>query len=223
MGDMAVVDALQGGPAKVAVDVGCGGGTSTFSLRETLNIQGLQACELTGIDLSTYFLAVARYRQREGDKKDTPGALNFIHGNALEVDNRDGEVDIFMASALTHELPKQASEKLIAEASRVLKSGGVFGYFDLNPVQLLRDNPVSNIVDRVAIANEPFLDEFLQFDLEGALTANGFELVETRATNKAKWTNWEECPCRIVIARRSEKAMVNTTTSPREDRATGEH
>merc|ERR1712217_316073 len=130
-----------------------------------------------GIDLSTYFLAVARYRQREGDKKDTPGALNFIHGNALEVDNREGEVDIFMASAITHELPKQASEKLIAEASRVLRVGGVFGYFDLNPRQLLRDNPVSNIVDRVAISNEPFLDEFLQFDLEGTLKSHGFELV----------------------------------------------
>merc|ERR1711990_1048131 len=112
----------------------------------------------------------------------------------------DGEVDIFMASALTHEMPKQASEHLVAEAARVLREGGVFGYFDLNSVQLLRDNPVSNIVDRVAISNEPFLHEFLAFDLEGTLRKNGFDVTSIRSTNEAKWPNWEDCPCRIVIA-----------------------
>merc|ERR1712224_1066945 len=106
-----------------------------------------------------------------------------------------------MSSAVTHELPVKASKRLIAEAARVLRPGGVFGYFDLNPVQLLRDNPVSNIVDRVAISNEPFLHEFLAFDLEQTLKANGFEL-EIRATNSAKWPDWKDCPCRIVIARK---------------------
>merc|ERR1712039_805121 len=93
-------------------------------------------------------------------------------------------------------------EDLICEAARVLRDGGVFGYFDLNPVQLLRDNPVSNLTDRVAIAHEPFLDEFLAFDLEGSLVRNGFEVLEIRATNKAKWSDWQDCPCRIVIARK---------------------
>jgi ubiquinone/menaquinone biosynthesis C-methylase UbiE len=200
--DEATIDALEGGPARVAVDVGCGTGTSTFSLRETLNSRGLESCQLTGIDLSTYFLAVARYRQKAGDKKDTPGALGFIHGNALQVPMADGEVDIFMASALTHELPLKASEHVIAEAARTLRMGGVFGYFDLNSTQLLRDNPVSNIVDRVAISNEPFLHEFLAFDLEGTLQSKGFEMKEVRATNVAKWENWQDCPCRIVIAKK---------------------
>merc|ERR1711971_1312537 len=107
-----------------------------------------------------------------------------------------------MASALTHELPQLASEKLISEAARVLRPEGVVGYFDLNPVQLLRDNPVSNLVDRVAISNEPFMDEFLAFDLEAALQKNGFEVVLIRSTNEQKWPNWQDCPCRIVVAKR---------------------
>merc|ERR1712232_566863 len=67
--DDATIDALKGGQAKVAVDVGCGAGTSTYSLRETLNARGLESCELTGIDLSDYFVTVANYRLREGDKE----------------------------------------------------------------------------------------------------------------------------------------------------------
>mmetsp|Transcript_27445 Transcript_27445/g.44048 ORF Transcript_27445/g.44048 Transcript_27445/m.44048 type:complete len:400 (-) Transcript_27445:190-1389(-) len=200
--DNCTIDALEGTPARVAVDVGCGAGTSTFSLRQTLNSRGYESCSLTAIDLCTYFIAVARHRMVAGDKKDMTGNLEFLHGNALNVKKADGEVDIFMASALTHELPKMASEQLVAEAARVLRPGGVFGYFDLNPVQLLRDNPVSNLVDRVAINNEPFLDEFLAFDLPGSLKANGLHLVQMRSTNAEKWPNWEDCPCRIVIARK---------------------
>jgi ubiquinone/menaquinone biosynthesis C-methylase UbiE len=201
--DNCTIDALDGGPARVAIDVGCGAGTSTFSLRQTLNSRGYESCNLTAIDLCTYFIAVARHRIKAGDKKDMQGNLEFLHGNALNVNKANGEVDIFMASALTHELPTLASEQLVAEAARVLRPGGVFGYFDLNPVQLLRDNPVSNLVDRVAISNEPFLDEFLAFDLEASLKANGLDLVQMRSTNTEKWSNWEDCPARIVIARKS--------------------
>lgn len=200
--DNASIDALEGGKASVAVDVGCGAGTSTYSLRETLNSRGLESCGLTGVDLCDYFITVANYRKTQGDKKDIAGNLSFVHGNGLRLSNKDGEVDILMASALTHELPKQASGDLIAEASRVLRKGGVFGYFDLNPVQLLRDNPVSNLVDRVAISNEPFMAEFLDFDLEEALKSNGLQLVQIRSTNVDKWPNWEDCPCRIVVAKK---------------------
>lgn len=135
-------------------------------------------------------------------KKDTPGGLTFKHGNALQTGFNAGEVDIFMASAVTHEMPEQASEHLIAEAARVLRPGGVLGYFDLNPVQLLRDNPVSNLVDRIAIANEPFFDEFLAFNFESACRKNGLEIVEMRSTNVDKWPEWEDCSCRMIVARK---------------------
>lgn len=204
--DNAVIDAVQCGPVNTVVDVGCGGGTSTFSLRDTLNSRGLESARVTGVDLSDYFIALARHRLAAGDKKDTPGYMEFLHGNGLKVKNANGEVDIFMASALTHELPSQSSEQLIREAARVLRPGGVFGYFDLNPVQLLRDNPVSNIVDRVAISNEPFMHEFLAFDLEASLTENGLQLVQIRSTNVEKWPNWHDCPCRIVIAKKPLKS-----------------
>lgn len=204
--DSATIDALNGGPAKVVVDIGCGSGTSTFSLRETLNSRGLTSANITGIDLSPYFIALARWRLDEGDRKGIEGKIDFIHGNGLRVKNDPNSVDIFMASALTHELPTVASEQMVTEAARVLRPGGVFGYFDLNPVQLLRDNPVSNIVDRVAIANEPFMDEFLAFDLMETLKAKGLDLVTVRSTNPTKWPNWHDCPCYIVIARKPEKA-----------------
>lgn len=200
--DTVTLSALQGQPPKLALDVGCGTGTSTFSLRETLNTQGHEACHITALDLSTYYVAVANHRLKGGDKKDTPGGLTFKHGNALQTGFNAGEVDIFMASAVTHEMPEQASEHLIAEAARVLRPGGVLGYFDLNPVQLLRDNPVSNLVDRIAIANEPFFDEFLAFNFESACRKNGLEIVEMRSTNVDKWPEWEDCSCRMIVARK---------------------
>merc|ERR1740130_713172 len=94
--DNAAIDALDG-PANVVLDVGCGAGTSTFSLRDTLNSRGMQANQLTGIDLCTYFVSVARHRLGAGDKKGTTGSLEFIHGNALQVKNEDAKVDVFMA------------------------------------------------------------------------------------------------------------------------------
>merc|ERR1719198_2200576 len=95
---------------------------------------------------------------------------------------------------------------MVAEASTVLRPGGVFGYFDLNPVQLLRDNPVSNLVDRIAISNEPFFDEFLTFDFEASAAKNGLEIVEIRSSNVEKWPKWEDCSVRIIIARKKEGA-----------------
>jgi len=203
--DDETIDALEGSKGAVALDVGCGTGTSTFSLRETLNARGLESCKLIGVDLCTHFVAVAKHRIEAGDKQGLPGELQFRHGNALSIGSgvaEAGEVDIFMASALTHELPQWGSTQLIEEAARLLRPGGVFGYFDLNPEQLLRDNPVSNIVDRVAISNEPFLADFLEFNLEETLEANGFDIVKIRSTNVQKWPDWRDCPTRIVIAKK---------------------
>lgn len=204
--DNATIEALEGRTPKLAVDVGCGTGTSTFSLRDTLNSKGFEACEIKALDLSTYFVTVANHRLKDGDKKGTPGALSFLHGNALATGFDDGSVDIFMASAITHELPLQSSEHLFLEAARVLREGGVFGYFDLNPVQLLRDNAVENLVDRTACSNEPFLDEFLGLDVEATAKKSGLEVVVIQATNKAKWAEWQDCPCRVVIMRKLSSA-----------------
>jgi len=203
--DNAAIDALCGSFARVAVDVGCGTGTSTFSFRETLTARGFASCDLTGIDLSSHFIAVARHRHAQGDKQALGGNLKFRHGNALQLASlgfADGQVDVFMASALTHELPQHASGLLVSEAARVLRPGGVFGYFDLNPVQILRDNPVENLVERCAMANEPFFDQFLGFDMEKALKNNGLDVINIRSTNVEKWPNWMDCPCRIIIARK---------------------
>ncbi|CAE8636444.1 unnamed protein product [Polarella glacialis] len=122
--------------------------------------------KVTGLDLSEYFVTVAKQIQKER-KSEFTGAidLEFFHGDALDLKPcgfESGGLDLVMISEVTHEMPKAVAEKLFREAARVLAPGGVLGYLDLNPVQILKDNLVGALVDRVATSNEPYFDQYLE-------------------------------------------------------------
>jgi len=187
------------------LDMGCGVGTSTFSTRRSLERAGRKG-KLTGVDLSDYFITVAKHIQKERQQEFTGAIdLEFLHGDALDVKSfgfDDGSLDLVMISEVTHEMPKAVSETLFKEAARVLAPGGVLGYLDLNPAQILKDNVVGALVDRVATSNEPYFDQYLELDVAAALKAAGLEVLEQTWPHHAKYPSLETCSLRIIVAKK---------------------
>merc|ERR1711937_84861 len=107
-----------------------------------------------------------------------------------------------MASEVTHEMPVHVSRMLLKEVARVLKPGGVFAYMDLNPHQIIKDNPAYNLISRIAMSNEPYFDEYLALNLEASLEDAGFEVVKTEWPNHGKYAESIDCSLRIIIARK---------------------
>merc|ERR1719487_2857560 len=106
-----------------------------------------------------------------------------------------------MISEVTHEMPAHVVNMLMREVSRVLRPGGVVGYLDLNPSQILKDNTVANLVSRIAIANEPYLDDYLENDINASFSSAGLELLDRTWPNRQRYATEEACSLRIIVAR----------------------
>lgn len=198
--------ALNGLVPKTCVDIGCAVGTSTFSTRKSLDEAGFSEAKLTGLDLSAHFIAVAKHRLNSGDMTQfSASPLEFKHGDGLQLAKAgfaDGSCQMVMASEVTHEMPMHVSRMLLAEVSRVLQPGGVFAYMDLNPHQILRDNPPANLIQRIAMSNEPYFDEYLELDMPKAMEEAGLTVVTQEWPNHEKYPTAIDCSLRIIIARK---------------------
>merc|ERR1711959_526300 len=214
--DNAAIEAVQceGGVKKV-LDVGCGVGTSTYSLRESLDRHGMQDAHVLACDLSSHFVTVAQYRQYHGDMKGFgwgEDKLSFKHGDGLQLTRLGVEpesYELVMLAKLSHETPSHVWTALVHAAVHVLRPGGVIAYVDVNALQILKNNPVSNLANRVAISNEPFFDQFLGVDLHKEFEAVGMEVVADLPSNPDKWPQLEDAPVRVMVARKPLDAQTN--------------
>jgi len=98
------------------IDIGCGGGF----LSNTLAYQGHQ---VTGIDLSEESLNVAR-------KHDTTCTVCYQNANAYSLPFSSSKFEIACAMDILEHVEEPI--KVIAEASRVLKPGGLFFFHTFN-------------------------------------------------------------------------------------------
>lgn len=98
------------------LDVGCGAGMLTNALAE-------KGHAVSGIDLSESSLTIAK-------KRDTTGRVAYQKANAYALPFPDASFNVVCATdVLEHvEIP----QKLISEASRVLKPGGIFFFHTFN-------------------------------------------------------------------------------------------
>jgi ubiquinone/menaquinone biosynthesis C-methylase UbiE len=214
--DDATLREVQCGPIKTVVDMGCGAGTSTFSLRQSLDRHGATDAKVTGVDLSSHFVTMGKYRQFQWDQRGDGAKpkwgeerLEFKHGDALQLRRLgypDESCEVVMHAKVSHEAPKHVNYMLMAEAARVLKPGGTVGYVDINPHQILKTNPVSNLAQRVAISNEPFFDSFLETDMYDCFRQAGLEVILEAASNPEKWPILEDAPVRVLVARKPLKS-----------------
>ncbi|MFT6067989.1 MAG: 2-polyprenyl-6-hydroxyphenyl methylase/3-demethylubiquinone-9 3-methyltransferase [Bacteriovoracaceae bacterium] len=100
---------LGDGPKKV-LDIGCGAGFLS-------NAMALNNHEVSGIDMSEESLKIAR-------KYDSTKTANYQYANAYELPFEDNQFDAVCAMDFLEHV--EEPERVIAEASRVLKPNGIF-------------------------------------------------------------------------------------------------
>ena len=121
------------------LDLACG--TGRF-MAQTL--RALPRLNLTGLDLSPPYADAARKAVAPWPQAE------IVEGQAEALPFEDCRFDYLISIYLFHELPPRIRSKVIAEAARVLKPGGVF-----------------IIADSVQTGDAPGLDGFLEYFPEG--------------------------------------------------------
>ncbi len=150
------------------VDVGCGVGMSTFTLQESY-----PDANLTGLDLSPYFLSVAQHRAQQQNRQ-----VNWLHNAGEKTELPDNCCDLVSACLVFHELPQDAAQGIIQEARRILRPGGYLAIMDMNP-QSATFQKMPPYILTLLKSTEPFLDQYFDLDFEKALTNAGFSKIES--------------------------------------------
>jgi len=163
--------ALDDFAPRQATDLGCGTGLSMYML--DAKWPSLEA--VTGVDLSTYKLAVCQ--EKQSLMPDARAAKYSLRHEAAEATSlASASQDLVSLCLVAHESPKWVSESLFAEAYRLLRPGGAFTLLDLDKHNLenLLENP---FVAAVYKRTEPYMGDFLQLEPRRELAAAGFEVV----------------------------------------------
>lgn len=150
-------------PAAIA-DLGCGVGMSTETLQATFS-----KAQITGVDLSPYFLAVARYRTASSYR-----SIYWHHAAAEATRLPTAHFDLVSACLMFHELPQAAAIAVIREARRLLRPGGYFAIMDMNP----RSETFAKMPPFVLTllkSTEPYLDDYLTLNFAAAFQDEGFQ------------------------------------------------
>ncbi|QZZ19720.1 class I SAM-dependent methyltransferase [Leptothermofonsia sichuanensis E412] len=170
-------------PPRDIVDIGCSVGMSTFALQATY-----PNAHITGVDLSPYFLAVARYRTHLREQGNSYGVQaqflptpasklptpQWLHASAEATGLPDASFDLVSAFLIFHELPQDAAVKVLQEAHRLLRPGGYFAMMDMNPQSEIYARMPPYILTLLK-STEPYLDQYFTLDIEQALIKTGFE------------------------------------------------
>jgi ubiquinone/menaquinone biosynthesis C-methylase UbiE len=150
-------------PPTAIADLGCGVGMSTETLHATF-----PTARITGIDLSPYFLTVARYRTAM-----VLPATTWHHAAAESTGLEAESFDFVSACLVFHELPQTAAIAIIQEARRLLRPGGHFAIMDMNPAcETFAKMPP--FVFTLLKSTEPYLDEYLSLNFDEVFPAKGF-------------------------------------------------
>lgn len=152
---------------RAILDLGCSVGMSTIALQETY-----PHAQVTGLDLSPYFLTIARYQAQqrsESGARDT----TWVHGMAESTGLPDASFDLVSACLLFHELPQTAAVQILQEARRLLRPGGHLAIMDMNPQSEIYAKMPPYILTLLK-STEPYLDEYFALDLAAAIVNAGF-------------------------------------------------
>ena len=146
------------------LDLGCGVGMSTFALQQIY-----PQANMTGVDLSPYFLAVAAYNSQQHQTE-----INWKHAAAETTGLPDDSYDLVSIFLVFHELPQTAAQEILREARRLLRPGGYLTVMDMNPQsQVYATMPA--YVFTLFKSTEPYFDEYFTWDIEQAIAQAGFQ------------------------------------------------
>jgi ubiquinone/menaquinone biosynthesis C-methylase UbiE len=135
------------------LDLGCGVGMSTFELSRSF-----PQAKVTGVDLSPYFLSVAKYNA-------VGKSIDWVHAAAEATGLPERGFDLVSACLMFHELPQSAAKAIIKEANRLLRPGGYLGIMDMNPRSPIFQTMPPYILTLLK-STEPYLDEYFALNFE---------------------------------------------------------
>lgn len=151
------------------VDLGCGFGKSTFSLK-----QKFPQAEVIGVDLAAPGLRLALQRANERGLR-----IQFRQADAAATGLAPETADLVTATMLLHELPLQVLPRLFAEAARLLSPGGLLRFLDFQFTgDEFRDLAMTEHGTR---NNEPYLAPMMRSDVVGMAQAAGLQSARWRA------------------------------------------
>ncbi|KAI9133704.1 class I SAM-dependent methyltransferase [Acaryochloris sp. CCMEE 5410] len=186
------------GPAQVThiLDMGCSVGISSFALHRYYQSTQAHPVHTTGLDLSPYMLAIAH-------KRDVNQEITWHHGKAEETGLPDAALDLVTLQFVIHELPREITQQIFAEALRILRPGGCIALVDNNPKSPVIQN-LPPALFTLMKSTEPWSDDYYTFDVESALTAAGFEHTVTTASDPRHRT--------IIGTKPQEEGFIPVTT-----------
>lgn len=144
--------------ARSVIDFGCGVGNSLPYLRDLIG-----ASRIAGTDISADSIAMARHRF---------SSENFELGTLQEIE-ANGSFDMAFCNGVFHHIPLSQRAASAALVYRHLKPGGLFAFFENNPLNPGTRYVMSRIpFDRDAITLTPW-------NARSLLTSAGFTVVRT--------------------------------------------
>lgn len=162
-------------PVKDVLDMGCATGLSTLALR-----RAFPDANITGVDLSPFFLAVGAYDQRVQRAEGTHASsapVRLLHAAAEDTGLEAESVDLVSMCLVCHELPRDATKRIMEEAMRVLRPGGAIAIMEMDPNSAFVDKLRNNLFAFTALkSTEPYLDDYMTFPIVDALKSKGLLL-----------------------------------------------
>ncbi|KAH7435314.1 hypothetical protein KP509_06G059400 [Ceratopteris richardii] len=157
---------------KDILDVGCAIGISTRHLADRF-----PSAQVTGLDLSPYFVAVAQYKDKKeaatGKQREKP--IRWMHALGERTGLPSASFDLVSLAYVIHECPQYATRALLKEAFRLLRSGGT--------VALIDNSDLPPPIFTLMKASEPWMDEYYSLNLEELMYEVGFTNVKSVLTN----------------------------------------
>ena len=109
-------------PRRLA-DIGCSIGMSSEFQK-----QAFPDAKIWGVDLSPYFLAVAKYRSAIKNQD-----IEYIHENAEKMSFQSNYFDVVTCNYLFHEVPEEATKNILNEIYRIVEPNGIVAITDIEP------------------------------------------------------------------------------------------
>ncbi len=151
------------------MEIGCGIGQIACELKKVY-----PDAEAWGTDIAVPMVRYSHWRAMQQDLD-----INFAQMPAEDLNFPDGHFDMVAAHILFHEIPVPVIRKVIAEAYRILRPGGIFVIWDFRTAS--DDKPgyhsVLGLVD-AADNGEPYALGFVNCGVEEILEETGFTLRE---------------------------------------------
>ena len=150
------------------LDVGCSVGISTEFLYNSF-----KKSNITGIDLSPYFIAQAKLRSENFGFN-----IDYFHRLAENTYFDNNRFNLITCNFIMHELPQNATINILNELNRITYPGGVIAITDLTPKELKKDGVFSVFTKWAFEVTEPHIYGYYERDMITLLHNAGYINVE---------------------------------------------